>query len=442
MAVADGEIPLDVARCEEAADAMAATGFRVLAFAAGPVAAPQVPRFGLDTLANLTLLGLVGLIDPVRPEAPAAIAACREAGIAVAMVTGDHPTTALAIARELGLAERADQVTTGTDIRQAAAAGEAALDAWIAGRRVFARVEPQQKLDVVRSLQRQRHFVAVTGDGANDVPALRAAHVGVAMGQAGTDMARESADLILTDDNFASIVGGIEAGRIAYANVRKVIFLLISTGAAELVLFFLSLGFTAPLPLLPLQVLWLNLMTNGIQDKALAFEPGEGDELRRAPRLPSERVFDRLMVRRVVLSGLYMGSVAFTVFQAQLAAGTALADARNVTLLLMVLFENGQVFNSRSECLSIFRHPLKGSGLLLAAVGLAQGVHVAALYSPLMQQVLGLQPIPLRLWGELLLVACTLVLVMELEKGWRWRHGDGHRRGDGTGAVDMPGTGR
>jgi Ca2+-transporting ATPase len=184
--------------------------------------------FSEGQLSGLTFLGLVGIIDPLRPEAKAAVTACRAAGIEVAMVTGDHPITAATIARELNLLDSPDQVVTGPQLK--ALETEAEVDALVSRGRVFARVEPQQKLEIVQSLQRCGFFVAVSGDGANDAPALRAAQVGVAMGKSGTDVARETADIILTDDNFASIVGGVEEGRIAYANVRKVIFLLISTG--------------------------------------------------------------------------------------------------------------------------------------------------------------------------------------------------------------------
>ena len=242
--------------------------------------------FSEEHLGQLTLVGLVGLIDPLRSEAKAVVTACEKAGIRVAMLTGDHPATAFAIASELDLVSSPEAVVTGRELKQATDA--AAMDRLTGRSRAFARVEPQQKLDIVQSLQRNGHFVAVSGDGANDAPALRAAQVGVAMGRSGTDVARETADLIITDDNFASIVAGVEEGRIAYANVRKVIFLLISTGAAELVLFTLALQFGLPLPLLAVQLLWLNLVTTGIQDVALAFEPGEGDELRCPPRPPRE----------------------------------------------------------------------------------------------------------------------------------------------------------
>jgi magnesium-transporting ATPase (P-type) len=295
------------------------------------------------------------------------------------------------------------------------------MDQLIGKARVFARVEPQQKLEIVQSLQRNGHFVAVSGDGANDAPALRAAQVGVAMGRSGTDVARETADLIITDDNFASIVAGVEEGRIAYANVRKVIFLLISTGAAELVLFTLALLTGLPLPLLAVQLLWLNLVTNGIQDVALAFEPGEGDELRCPPRPPRESIFNRLMIERVVLSALVIGSVAFLLFRWQLERGFSLDEARNGTLMLMVLFENIHVFNSRSESLSAFRHNPMLNPLLLFGTLTAQLIHIAAMYTPWISEVLHIAPITPQHWLELLGLALTVLVVMELHKALRRR---------------------
>jgi magnesium-transporting ATPase (P-type) len=228
------------------------------------------------------------------------------------MVTGDHPLTAFAIGRELGLLEDESQIITGPQLSAAADLDE--IDRMTRSASVFARVEPGQKLDIVESLQRNGHYVAVSGDGANDAPALRAAQVGVAMGRSGTDVARETADIIITDDNFESIVDGVEQGRIAYANVRKVIFLLISTGAAELVLFVLAMLTALPLPLVAVQLLWLNLVTNGIQDIALSFEPGEGHELQQPPRSPRESIFNRIMLERVIISAIVMGVVAFALF--------------------------------------------------------------------------------------------------------------------------------
>jgi magnesium-transporting ATPase (P-type) len=375
--------------------------------------------FSEEHLGQLTLIGLVGLIDPLRPEAKAAVTACQEAGIRVAMVTGDHPATAFAIARELELVSSPEEVVTGPKLKQAKDADS--VDRLTAGARVFARVEPQQKLEIVQSLQRNGHFVAVSGDGANDAPALRAAQVGVAMGSSGTDVARETADLIITDDNFASIVNGVEEGRIAYANVRKVIFLLISTGAAELVLFTLALLGGLPLPLLAVQLLWLNLVTNGIQDVALAFEPGEGDELRCPPRPPRESIFNRLMIERVVLSALVIGSVAFLVFDWLLARGFSLDEARNGTLMLMVLFENIHVFNSRSENLSVFRHNPLRNPLLLFGTAAAQLIHIGAMYTPWISDVLRIQPISPQHWVELLVLALSVLVIMELHKVLRRR---------------------
>ena len=405
---------LDPSYIENQAQQLASDGYRVLALAAGEIHLGPEEVFSEEHLHDLTLLGLVGMIDPLRPEARQAVASCRHAGIEVAMVTGDHPATALAIARDLELAHTQAQIVTGTQLRQAKEEPE--FDRLTRDARVFARVEPQQKLDIVHSLQRHGHFVAVSGDGANDAPALRAAQVGIAMGKSGTDVARETAELIITDDNFNSMVSGVEEGRIAYANVRKVIFLLISTGAAELVLFTLALITGLPLPLLAVQLLWLNLVTNGIQDVALAFEPAEGDELERPPRPPRESIFNRLMIERVVVSALTIGIVAFLLFQWLLNQGFTMDEARNGTLLLMVLFENIHVFNSRSETRSVFRHnPMRNRVLLFGTVT-AQLVHIGAMYTPWISDVLQIQPVSLDHWLQLFGMALSVLVVMELHK--------------------------
>jgi len=399
---------------ENRAHQLATDGYRVLAFAAGDIRLGTDEVLSEEHLHDLTLLGLVGMIDPLRPEARPAVANCRHAGIEVAMVTGDHPATALAIARDLGLAKTQAQIVTGKELRQAKEQPE--FDRLTRDARVFARVEPQQKLEIVQSLQRHGHFVAVSGDGANDAPALRAAQVGVAMGKSGTDVARETAELIITDDNFNSMVAGVEEGRIAYANVRKVIFLLISTGAAELVLFTLALITALPLPLLAVQLLWLNLVTNGIQDVALAFEPAEGDELERPPRSPRESIFNRIMIERVVVSALTIGIVAFLLFQWLMNQGFTMEEARNGTLLLMVLFENIHVFNSRSETRSVFQHNPLRNPILLFGTAAAQLVHIGAMYTPWISDVLQIQPVSLENWVRLLGLAFTVLVVMELHK--------------------------
>jgi len=422
MATAEGDLPIDCAVLEAQAIELASQGYRILAIAAGECQPISDEPFAIHHLQGLTLLGIVGMIDPLRPTAAAAIDSCRSAGIEVSMVTGDHPVTALAIARELGLANSPQQVVTGPELYQAEQQSIEAVDQLTRETRVFARVEPQQKLAIIESLARNGHYVAVTGDGANDAPALRAAHVGVAMGRSGTDVARETADIIITDDDFSSITNGIEEGRIAYANVRKVIFLLISTGAAELVLFALSLIAGLPIPLLAVQLLWLNLVTNGIQDVALAFEPGEGHELNRPPRSPQESIFNRLMIERVVISAVVIGSVAFFTFQWLLLAGYSVDQARNGTLLLMVLFENVHVFNSRSESLSCFRHNPLRNKLLLFGTAAAQLIHIGAMYTPGLNSVLGIEPVSPGHWLQLLLLATSVLLAMELHKLYLNRH--------------------
>jgi magnesium-transporting ATPase (P-type) len=414
MATPGKDVALAQYELEQQAMKLACEGYRVLALAAGEVRLGEAEVFNEEHLQGLVFLGLVGIIDPLRPEAKQAIACCRQAGIKVAMVTGDHPATALAIAKELGLAGDPDQVVSGPELRQAD--DQAGVDRITRLAHVFARVGPHQKLDIVQSLQRNGHFVAVSGDGANDAPALRVAQVGVAMGKSGTDVARETADIIITDDNFASIVAGVEEGRIAYANVRKVIFLLISTGAAELVLFTLALLSGLPLPLLAVHLLWLNLVTNGIQDVALAFEPAEGDELLQPPRSPAEPIFNRLMVERVVISAAVIGVLAFAVFQWLISRGLNLDEARNGTLLLMVLFENVHVFNCRSETRSIFRQNFFSNPILLIGTLAAQLVHIGAMYTPWISDVLNIHPVSPLHWLELLSVALTVLVVMELYK--------------------------
>ena len=407
---------LDQAQVMAAADRLAAQGFRVLAVARGAVSADAALSHDTAALRDLELLGIAGLIDPVRPEVPAAVAACRDAGISVRMVTGDHPQTALAIARELGLSAEPGEVLTGRDLQKLDAT-PAEFDRRVAEARVFARVEPIQKLAIVESLHRAGEVVAVTGDGVNDAPALSAAAIGVAMGRGGTDVARGAADLILADDNFASIVGGIEEGRVAYDNVRKLIYLLITTGLGEIVLFLLAILAGLPVPLFAAQLLWLNLVTNGIQDVALAFEKGEPGVLKRRPRPPDQALFDRRMVAQVLVAGIYMGGVAFGFFFWCLERGMAEAEARNLLLLLMVMFENAHAMNARSERRSVFRIALSANWFLVAAVVGAHGLHLLAGFIPGLAEVLGIQPIALDDWALVGGFAVTLILVMELYKG-------------------------
>ncbi|PPD44975.1 MAG: HAD family hydrolase [Methylocystis sp.] len=414
--------PIDRDALAAQKDRLMARGLRVLAFVEGEIALEPDHEYGPRHLENLVFLGLVGMQDPLRPEAARAIRDCYDAGIEVAMVTGDSPGTASAIAREAGMAFDESQVVTGDEVRRAEEEGEAALDRLTLRARIYARVEPIQKLAIVLSLARNGHFVAVTGDGVNDAPALKHAHVGVAMGKHGTDVAKESADIIVTDDNFASLLRGVLEGRVAYANIRKVIFLLVSTGAAELLLFLLTIPLGMPMPLLPVQLLWLNLVTNGVQHVALAAEKPEGDELTYPPRQPEEPIFDRTMIARNVYSALVMAGVGFAVFYWLLENGYDETHARNLLLLLFVIFENFQALNARSEHHTLFHRGLLASLLLVASVVGAQLLHLAAMHVPGLADTLRIWPVSFQEWGILFLIGSSLLIVMEAEKWWMERH--------------------
>ena len=408
------------------AESLAAGGYRVLALAEGPAAAGPTDRETPGEPDGLDFLGFVGMIDPLRAGAAQAVAACRSAGITVCMITGDHPVTALAIARNLGMAESPEQVVTGRDLEGLAAED---LEQVVARSRVFARATPRQKLDLVAAARRLGHYVAVTGDGVNDAPALRQANIGVAMGRSGTDVAREAAELVITDDQFQTIVSGVEQGRIAYDNVRKVIYLLVSTGAAEVLLLGLAVITGLPdaaagavLPLLPAQLLWLNLVTNGIQDVALAFEPGEPGVLERPPRPPTERIFNRLMIERTLVAAAVMGLVGFASFCWMIeVGGWNERQARNGLLLLMVFFEILHIGNCRSETVSAFRLSPFTSPILLGGTLLALGIHLAAMHLPWTQHLLDVEPLGIVPMAGLFGLALSITAALEAHKWWRRR---------------------
>ena len=411
----------DKSACNSIALSLAEQGFRVLALADAVLDRSIDPDDAPPEPTELRFLGFVAMIDPLRAGVKEAVRQCDQAGVAVSMITGDHRLTALAIAKELGFASQDKQVMTGSDLVDRSAED---LSQLVGRVRVFARVAPRQKLEIVNAAREAGQFVAVTGDGVNDAPALRAANIGVAMGKSGTDVAREAAELVISDDNFATIVGGIEEGRVAYDNIRKVIYLLISTGAAELVLMALAVATGTPyLPLMPVQILWLNLVTNGIQDVALAFEPNEGGVLQRKPRSPSERIFDRLMIERTLIAAIVMGVIGFGTFRWYLPADASpseVASARNALLLLMVLFENIHIGNCRSETKSaLYFSPLRSPILLTGAV-IAFCVHLLAMYTPVGQSLLDTQAVKLSDWMLLLSLAFAIFPVMELHK-WTWK---------------------
>ncbi len=408
--------PDKIGEMQQLAETMGQKGYRVLALAGGKLADNIDPAQAPPEPSSLTFQGFVGMIDPLRSGAREAVSACSDAGVGVFMVTGDHPVTALAISRDLSLASEPSEVVTGSEL---AKMSRAEIEQAVSTARVFARVAPHQKLELVNAARRAGHFVAVTGDGVNDAPALRAANIGVAMGKSGTDVAREAAELVISDDNFSTIIAGVEEGRVAYDNIRKVIYLLISTGAAEVVLVCLALLAGLPLPLLAVQLLWLNLVTNGIQDVALAFEPSEGNVLDRAPRQTSERIFNRLMIERTLVAAIVMGSVGFGVFWWMLQAGWPEATARNSLLLLMVLFENVHIGNCRSEKKSALKLSPLRSPILLGGALLAFLLHIGMMFTSLGREVLHVEPVDLTTFAILLGLALTVFVAMEIHK-WSW----------------------
>jgi magnesium-transporting ATPase (P-type) len=406
---------LDLSLVRDVETKLTGEGFRVIAVATGAYAHNGRASPSEEDIHDLTFLGFAGFIDPLRSEAKSAIEQSQRAGIRVGMITGDHPGTALAIARELGLAENESELVTGKDLYTLKEGPVDILNKKISSGTVFARINPLQKVDIVSSLVAAGEFVAVTGDGVNDAPALRKANLGIAMGS-GNDVAKDTSSIIITDDNFASIVEGIKQGRIAYQNLRKVIYLLVSTGAGEVLLFLAAVTVNLPIPLLAVQLLWLNLVTNGIQHIGIAFEKGEPGVMNHPPRKPDEGIFNGLMIKETVLIGVTMATICFLVWLWQINHNVPVPEARNQLLLLMVFLENYHAFNCRSETISVFRLPLQSNIILLLGVFGALGIHLVSMYIPFMQKVLGTQPVSLKEGLILIALASGVMIVSEIFK--------------------------
>ena len=399
---------------------LAAEGYRTVALAE-KVLNDSDPTTQLEqNLVELNYLGVLGMKDPLREGVKASVEICQNAGIRVLMITGDHPETAKAIGKELGLIKDSIGLVTGTEIQ---AVEKSKLREIITKNSIFARISPLQKLSIIQSLHENGDYVAVTGDGINDVPALQAANIGVAMGSSGTDAAREAASLIIVDDNFASIVAGIEEGRLAYANIRKIILLLVSTGLSEIILVMLSLFYGLPLPLHPIQLLWLNLVTNGLQDVALAFEPAEEDLLKRSPRLPNEPILDRIMIRKIVIAAVSIGTFAFLFYKEILKETQNIEVAQSSVLMLMVFVENIHAGCCRSELRSVFNiNPITNPMLIITIIS-ATILHLIAVYSTVGQTILKVTPVPLTIICILLLVSLLALIVIEIEKFYQRSEG-------------------
>ncbi|WP_048886525.1 cation-translocating P-type ATPase [Aurantiacibacter atlanticus] len=392
---------------------MASDGYRVLVLADGM--SDQYNGHIKDHLHGLRLLGFVGLGDPLRSGVVKAVERCREAGIGVRMITGDHPATALAIARQLGLSTNPETVVTGVEL--AALDCESDEFAENVGRAlIYARIEPAQKLAIVRALQKAEEIVAVTGDGVNDGPALRAADIGVAMGRGGTDVARGAADMVLADDNFATIVAGIEEGRVTFLNVRKIVLFMVATGLAEICMFLGALAAGLPMPLTPVQLLWLNLVTNGVQDVTLGFGRGEGDELQQPPRRKLAALLDREAVILMLPGAIVMTAMSVWMLATHLGAGDTTAEARNAVLLMVVLFQNAFLLSVRSLHRPFWRWHPPENGWMFFGMAAALTLHIGALYFPPMQNLLGVQPVHMIVFWQCLAGAAAVLLVTEVTK--------------------------
>ncbi|MBA4180726.1 MAG: ATPase [Anaerolinea sp.] len=417
MMVGDEVVAIDAGAVHAAATELASRGLRVLAMARGGGGELPSPDRGPD---GLVFLGMQGMMDPPREGVREAIVGCRAAGIRVVMITGDHAATALAIARQLGIADEGDGVLTGNEMGSIPVEELPARCATVS---VYARVAPEQKLRIVRALQSLGHVVAVTGDGVNDAPALKVADIGVAMGKSGTDVAREAADIVLADDNFVSIYAAVEEGRVTFDNIRKVTFFLVSTGVAEVIAIMVALVAGWPLPFLAAQILWLNLVTNGLQDVALAFEPGEPGVLKQPPRSPREGLLSRLMWERTLLAGFVMSAGTLFMFRWELDRGASDAVAQTTALTTMVLFQVMHVGNARTERQSAFRRSPFSNPFLFVCTAAALAAHVAALYLPPTQYVLRFEPVSLDAWLWIVPVALSVIVAVELHKLVRSRGG-------------------
>ena len=386
-----------------AAQQLASEALRVLAVARRTDADSESAETGM------TLLGLVGMIDPPRPEAKDAIRTCARAGIKPVMITGDHPLTARAIAAELGLLG-SGRIVTGADLDTMT---DAELERNVESIEVYARVSPAHKLRVVGALQANGHSVAMTGDGVNDAPALKRADIGVAMGITGTDVTREAADMTLTDDNFASIVAAVEEGRGVFANIKKYLMYLLSANLGEIGLLTVAALLGKPLPLSAVQILYVNLATDGLPALALAVDPPERDLMRRPPRSRRASIFTRPVVGLIALGGIWSTAVTVSLFTWALASGMGLDDARTTIFATLILIELFKAFSFRSDRRSTLEGPFRNRWLNLA-VAWEIVLLTLVINVPFLEHAFGTTDLSPGRWALVVGAALTIVPVLEL----------------------------
>jgi Ca2+-transporting ATPase len=400
---------------------MAKDALRVLAVAYRELPEDYLPD---DLASDFTYVGLFGMIDPLREEAKGAIEQCHAAGIRTIMITGDQPVTASEIARQLGL----DRDKQGRQYRSIHARELEGLDdeGWqriVAETSVFARVSPEHKLRIVEALQKQNQIVAMTGDGVNDAPALRKADIGVAMGIKGTEVAKETADMIISDDNFATIVRAVEQGRMIYSNIQRFIHYLFSCNFSEILTVFVAIMIGWPLPLAPLQILWLNIITDVFPALALALEPSAPNMMKRKPRDPKERLLNKAFAGLIVWQGLLLAGVTLAAFAIGMSwygtEGTGLRHAVTISFMTLALAQTFHAFNARSQMDSAFNSRLFTNAWLWGAIVVCILLQFAAVYIPFLQRVLRTVPLTLSDWGLVLIFSLLPIVVVEFVKLFR-----------------------
>jgi Ca2+-transporting ATPase len=365
----------------------------------------------------MTFLGLVGMMDPPRAEAKGAVAKCREAGIMPVMITGDHPITAQAVACELGILTDGKAVT-GTQLQ---AMSDEELQASVNSIQVFARVSPEHKLRIVEAFQKNGHIVAMTGDGVNDAPALKKANIGISMGITGTDVTKEASAMMLTDDNFASIVAAVEEGRGIYENIKKYLTYLLSSNIGEIGLMAGATILGMPLPLSAVQILYVNLATDGLPALALAVDPADKNIMRRKPNDPKKGIFTRTLMTVMLAGGLWSTLVNLTLFQWARTSGRSIAEAMTMSFVSLVLIQFFQAYNLRSERISVIKKPFANKWLNLA-ISWELIMLSAVVYVPFLQKPFGTFCLTWQDWEIIIVSALTIVPILELAK-WVIRRG-------------------
>jgi Ca2+-transporting ATPase len=410
--ITEGRVtPVRPAEILDAAEDMASLGLRVLAFAVRRWPAMPVELNPEAIEKDLTIIGLVGIGDPIRKEAVEAIETCRQAGITIVMITGDHPVTAKAIAKELGVLQEHQPILTG---RQLAELSENELAEHADSVLVYARVAPEQKLKIVRALQERGNLVAMTGDGVNDAPALKQAEIGVAMGITGTDVAKQASSLILLDDNFATIVQAVREGRTIYDNLRRFIRYAVTTNSSEILTMLVAPLLGLPIPLLPLQILWVNLVTDGLPGLALAAEPEEPNVMHRPPRPPNESIFARGLGGHVVWVGVLMAALA--ILTQVVALNRGFAAWQTMVVSVMAFSQLAHALAIRSETESLFKQGLLSNKPLLGAVLFTMLLQVAVIYVPALNHLFSTQPLKPMELAWTVLAGSVILFAVEIEK--------------------------